>query len=164
MTFNLNQLAPNISRVFEISRVGNHTVKLVAGRGVKPVDLQLLKSYYSFHEGKDGNADMIVEVCFNPDDVVNLLYPNSRSETLEEVWTRIDKVLLETPEFIDDTLAPAGRSLLKTSIERLNLGVTDVMQIISVANTIARMSFSDKIKTEHVAEAIQYKSYIPDEQ
>jgi len=56
------------------------------------------------------------------------------------------------------TIGEEGHVLLKNAMERINLSARAYNRILKVARTIADLDGSDTIRTEHLAEAIQYRS------
>jgi len=56
------------------------------------------------------------------------------------------------------SITKEGHELLKIAMDRLNLSARAFDRILKVARTIADLDSSNEIKTEHLAEAIQYRS------
>jgi len=56
------------------------------------------------------------------------------------------------------TITDAGKNLLSRAMQKLNLSARAYNRIIKVARTIADLAGNEEIKTEHLAEAIQFRS------
>ena len=97
----------------------------------------------------------------------------SSSEIRERVLTareRQNTRFKEYPEIFSNALMPsqmvkeichiseAGKTLLKTAMERLGLSARAYDRILKVSRTIADLAGTEEIRIEHLAEAIQYRS------
>lgn len=159
-SLNLVGLAVNIARVYEISKFGGHSVRIIPSTtgNVSQIDCDILTNFYNLDLFADYNSpEIIVELAYSPNDIISVLNGH-KYETIGDINERIATTERLT---VSPKLDKVCLSLLKTAAEKLDLGINDTIQIISVAQTIANLAGNDTIKVEHLAEAIQYKSEKP---
>jgi len=79
-----------------------------------------------------------------------------RFEELGHVYCNAQMSSSETKRICK--IGPEGIELLKTAMTRLNLSARAYDRILKVARTIADLEHSETVQTQHLAEAIQYRS------
>ena len=80
----------------------------------------------------------------------------ARFTTIKAVTTNSEMSQPEIRRYC--SLQPAGQSLLKSAVEQIRLSARGYFRILKLARTIADLDQSARIKTTHVAEALQYRS------
>jgi hypothetical protein len=158
----------NLGRAFEIALSGRHTLfihypkdeafhpreKEAISRIIAPPvtskDTVEIKETF-----RADRADILIEVTRSDFSSVSA---NDRCETVTDVIKRADDTMkwLEEND-VNRRLNEPSKTLLKTAYDKLWLMPYEVDVIVNVAQTIAAMDRSTEIRTEHVAEAIQYR-------
>ncbi len=91
-------------------------------------------------------------------------YQNNRFKKLSKKGVTITNSEMNIPqikEFCE--INKKAENLLKQAIEKFTLSARAYHRILKVARTIADLDKSDKIKTEHIAESVQYRTKMNEE-
>ena len=83
---------------------------------------------------------------------------NTRNHIGKDAIFRHIELIIEKPLPKEFENVNSARLLIKTIWEKLDLTLHDYNMIILMSGGIARLDGSVKIKTEHVAEAVHYRS------
>ena len=147
-------LFPNLARAYEISMISGLMIKPLCSHDYPQEKAweDLVISGATDRLSESGEIHVVIDrPMFN--DLVSL----RKHETLDDILRRVEE-LAETPipEKIDRP--EPVRLLLKTAWERLDLSAHDYNIIFTLAKAIAKADHASAIKTEHVAEAIHYRS------
>lgn len=165
------QLWRQVSRAYQIAKLGNFTIKLVADSDYKEFndDWQEIVLFYKdvyftnlnsnspfqlvSAVNKDKNPDLIIEI----QKPYNYIIHAKSTETLEKLNLEVDKARNNTlPIGYNNT---ACQTLLTTASNRLNFSYKDCQQVFKIAQVIAQLEGTKMIQVEHVAEAVQYRAF-----
>lgn len=151
---NIIALWVNLSRAYEIAKLGGLSIRVVFAEDYKEGsdDYAEIKEFYG-REVFKATGDLIIEITkpYQYETIVR------NYETLPMIEERITKAAKNIkPEC---TLGQSSESLLKIAVQHLNLSLKDVKRVKQIAVTIAQLDEATEIKIEHIAEAIQYRSY-----
>ena len=83
-------------------------------------------------------------------------FQSERFKNLENIHYNAQMGPRQIREFC--VLEDVSKSLLKTAMERLSLSARAYDRILKVARSIADLEASPQIKSDHISEAIQYRS------
>jgi hypothetical protein len=153
---NIIPLWSNLSRAYEIAKLGNLSISIVFNRDYIEgrEDYNIIKKIYSDVKF-ESDGDLIVEIT-KPDG-----YKESKArkhETISDLDLRIEKAKQhKRPEIYKSQ--SVSDSLLKTATERLSLTLSDIESIEKISRVIAQLDLANEIKVEHTAEAIQYRYF-----
>lgn len=137
-----------LNRAMEVSLVDN-TPLFVVSEIKHQYDLNKLKKELNFiNFTNDYNNAILVE--YIPRVVLNSTF---------EDWSYVNERVKEAKSFSMENinLNETSQQLIKTAIDRLNLSNTQKDLIVNTAVSIAKLDKQKTIKTEHIAEAIQYQ-------
>jgi hypothetical protein len=156
MTTNYIGIYHNVSRAYEIAKLGRHTIGFAYSNdfqySLTPAEIKAIADFFGIVPSSE--ADIICDMNYRPQ--ASEIVTRRKSETLENIHTRVkDASNFPKPEIV---LTDGSESLLRTAIDRLNLTIPEVETIYKVSQTIAQLGFSSTIRTEHLAEAIQYRA------
>jgi magnesium chelatase family protein len=127
----------------------------ISGPLMDRIDLHVEVTPVDFNElsgtTKTENSAQIRERVIKARDI-----QTERFKEKEGIYTNAQmepKLVLEVCQIND-----AAKNLLGRAMQKLQLSARAYDRILKVARTIADLSASEEIKTEHIAEAIQYRS------
>ncbi len=151
---NAIHLFPSLHRAYEVSFVSGLMIKPFHHADYRPrAALDDLKASGAMARMSE-TGEIYLEV--NRPQFLELL-SHRKCETPAEIEERLET--LRSKDFPQELDSPsAAKLLLKTAWERLDLSVRDYNIINQMAGAIAKLDGSSKVKTEHIAEAVHYRS------
>ena len=147
-------LFPNLSRALEVALSSNLMIKPYRNENYPEEavlkDLKITGIIKMF--SADGDVQCLIHRPESSDVV------NTRNHIGQDAIVRHIDLIIEKPLPKEFENINSARLLIKTAWEKLDLTLHDYNMIILMSGGIARLDGSVKIKTEHVAEAVHYRS------
>jgi hypothetical protein len=152
---NLIGIWPNLSRAYEIARMGNFTLSVIYDKEYKngQEDYKLIKAFYP-EVVFTRKGDITMEIL---EPIWERVSNRERGwETLADIEKRVRQGMRnETPVWARNE---ANEQLKHMAVERLHLSVKDLETINNMATSIAQIEGVKFVQPHHVAEAINYKA------
>jgi hypothetical protein len=152
---NIIGIWPNLFRAVEVAKTGNFSISVWFDKQEYPnaeSDYQTIKDFckgWFDNFSKKGNIN--IELTKPP---ASFFENEKHFETIADIEKRIVKSkLFALPVWKPDI---GTKQLLKHAIEKLDLSLSQIDLIEKMSVVIAQMDFSDSVRAQHVAEAIQY--------
>ncbi len=156
---NAIHLFPNIHRAFEVS--------IVSGLKIKPFCAPDYPVKQALADLKCTGAMLRISdtgeiFCELSRPQFSELLRENISFDPTETWERLEPLAEKQRPTVFHSPS-ASQLLLKTAWERVNLSIHDYNIIMQIAQAVAILDGSDKIKTEHLAEGIHYRALLADD-
>jgi len=132
----------------------------ISGPLLDRIDLHIEVTPVSFDEmtanRKTETSAQIRERVIKAREIQSLRFEQLKAEGIGPIYSNA----MMPPQMVKEIcqINEVGKKLLKTAMERLGLSARAYDRILKVSRTIADLAGSEDIKTEHLAEAIQYRS------
>ena len=153
MKENLIGIYPNLSRAYEIAKLGDLSITVLYTKreGYSEIAddyIEIKKVYSDISFVPDG--DIFIEII-KPRDYIYGRY----CETINDIHKRVDEAKRNViPDVFANT---ACDELLKNAVDKLKFSLKDFELIKKIAGVIGQLDGNDKIEAHHVAEAIHYR-------
>ena len=118
------------------------------------IDLQIERPALAYSQLEDGGSESNAAIALR----VASARERQRLRFLDDLEHPTNAVM--TPSFIAEHCRPGkgGRRLLERAFDRLGLSARTLHRLQKVARTIADLDGAQKIASEHLAEAMQYRA------
>lgn len=155
---NLVGLWVNLSRAYEIAKLGGFSIQIVADLKYTQAskDYPLIKDFY-LDVPFLASGDLIIDIS-QPD-----YFQRGTYETMSDIHARVLKAQNNERPSVMGITNESCKALLKTATERLSFSLPEIQMVKQIACVIAQLDNSRSVEAQHMAEAIQYRAFLPEE-